>query len=310
MTLASEHERNTRRRLGRRRRRGLRRAPEAAGDVARRVHGARWHGRVRRNAQPVLAAISLLAIAAGAGASGALNMWYDADIDGLMRRTRMRPIPAGRLNRSDALAFGIVLGAFSVGILGPCRQLARRRAARLHDLLLCRDLHGVAEARDRAEHRYRRRGGRAPAGHRLGGDDGAGVARAARLLPDRVHVDAAAFLGARALHARRLRACRHSDDAQRRRRRIRPAGRSLSTQCSWRRSGCFPSVLGYAGPAYGLAAFLLGAEFVRRAALLWRRGDADGNRAAKSLFGYSIVYLFGIFGVRLVEAASSGWIGG
>ena len=69
-------------------------------------------------------------------------------------------------------------------------------------------------------------------------------------------------------------------------------------------------MLGYAGPPMGSPRFLFGAEFVRRAALLWRRRDADGNRAAKSLFGYSIVYLFGIFGVRLVEAAAAGWIGG
>src|SRR4051812_15071240 len=67
---------------------------------------------------PVLASIALLAIAAGAGAAGALNMWYDADIDALMRRTRARPIPAGRLSRSDALGFGIVLGGFAIVVLG------------------------------------------------------------------------------------------------------------------------------------------------------------------------------------------------
>ncbi|WP_204282767.1 UbiA family prenyltransferase, partial [Serratia marcescens] len=47
---------------------------------------------------PVLAAASLLCIAVGAGASGALNMWYDADIDALMTRTAKRPIPAGRVS--------------------------------------------------------------------------------------------------------------------------------------------------------------------------------------------------------------------
>ena len=67
---------------------------------------------------PVLGAISLLAIAVGAGASGALNMWYDADIDALMKRTRGRPIPAGRMASAEALGFGLVLAAFSVGILG------------------------------------------------------------------------------------------------------------------------------------------------------------------------------------------------
>src|SRR3954468_24976971 len=67
---------------------------------------------------PVLAAISLLAISVGAGASGALNMWYDAEIDAGMKRTRGRPVPAGRIAREEALAFGLVLAVFSVAVLG------------------------------------------------------------------------------------------------------------------------------------------------------------------------------------------------
>src|SRR5215470_5298200 len=58
---------------------------------------------------PLVALIAVLAIAVGAGASGALNMWFDADIDGLMRRTRSRPIPAGRVQKGDALGLGIFL---------------------------------------------------------------------------------------------------------------------------------------------------------------------------------------------------------
>src|SRR3954471_21451 len=57
--------------------------------------GARVH--------PLLGAVAVLCIAVGAGASGALNMWYDADIDALMRRTRARPVPAGRVQSADAL---------------------------------------------------------------------------------------------------------------------------------------------------------------------------------------------------------------
>lgn len=67
---------------------------------------------------PVLAAIALLAITVGAGASGALNMWYDADIDARMARTAARPIPRGNVTREEALAFGIVLSIFSVMTLG------------------------------------------------------------------------------------------------------------------------------------------------------------------------------------------------
>jgi protoheme IX farnesyltransferase len=66
---------------------------------------------------PVLAAVAILCIAVGAGGSAALNMGYDADIDALMRRTRGRPVPAGRVQRSDALALGVVLSLFSVGLM-------------------------------------------------------------------------------------------------------------------------------------------------------------------------------------------------
>src|SRR5262252_8866026 len=67
---------------------------------------------------PMIGFTALLCIAVGAGAAGALNMWYDADIDALMKRTSGRPIPRGRIAPGEALAFGIVLAAFAVGVLG------------------------------------------------------------------------------------------------------------------------------------------------------------------------------------------------
>ena len=67
---------------------------------------------------PVLAVASLLAIAVGAGASGGLNMWYDADIDAVMQRTSTRPIPAGKVTPEQALSFGLVLSGLSVLTLG------------------------------------------------------------------------------------------------------------------------------------------------------------------------------------------------
>src|SRR5580765_7887537 len=67
---------------------------------------------------PFLAAVAILCIAVGAGASGALNMWYDADIDAQMLRTRGRPVPAGRVQGADALALGVVLSTFSVMLMG------------------------------------------------------------------------------------------------------------------------------------------------------------------------------------------------
>lgn len=67
---------------------------------------------------PLVAFAALLSIAVGAGASGALNMWYDADIDAVMTRTARRPIPAGRMEPESALAFGLVLSMLSVFTLG------------------------------------------------------------------------------------------------------------------------------------------------------------------------------------------------
>src|SRR6185312_13388896 len=67
---------------------------------------------------PVLAIAALICIAAGAGAAGALNMWYDADIDAAMARTAARPIPRGTISPSQARDFGAILGAGSVICLG------------------------------------------------------------------------------------------------------------------------------------------------------------------------------------------------
>ncbi|MFM8700464.1 MAG: heme o synthase [Hyphomicrobiales bacterium] len=63
---------------------------------------------------PIVGFAALLAIAVGAGAAGCLNMWYDADIDSVMTRTALRPIPAGRVSRDEALAFGLTLSVGSV----------------------------------------------------------------------------------------------------------------------------------------------------------------------------------------------------
>src|SRR4051794_31120409 len=66
----------------------------------------------------VLGFTAILCIALGAGACGALNQWYEADIDGKMRRTAGRPLPAGRMERQTALHFGVGLGVFSVLLMG------------------------------------------------------------------------------------------------------------------------------------------------------------------------------------------------
>jgi len=67
---------------------------------------------------PVLLAIAMLCLAVGAGAAGAINMWYDRDIDQVMNRTKARPIPSGRVNPDEALTFGVVLSIGSVMLMG------------------------------------------------------------------------------------------------------------------------------------------------------------------------------------------------
>ena len=67
---------------------------------------------------PVLAVVAILCIAIGAGASGAINMWYDADIDATMLRTAKRPIPAGLIDKTTALGFGCILAVGSIALMG------------------------------------------------------------------------------------------------------------------------------------------------------------------------------------------------
>lgn len=66
---------------------------------------------------PVLMAIAIFAIAAGAGASGAINQWYDRDIDAIMKRTQSRPLPAGKVDPDEALTFGVIISLLSVLVL-------------------------------------------------------------------------------------------------------------------------------------------------------------------------------------------------
>jgi|SRR5438552_3784024 len=72
---------------------------------------------------PLTAFVAALAIAAGAGAAGALNMWYDADIDAIMSRTAMRPIPRGKVSRFEALVFGLGLSSIAVVVLALATNL-------------------------------------------------------------------------------------------------------------------------------------------------------------------------------------------
>jgi heme o synthase len=258
---------------------------------------------------PALAIIGLLAIAAGAGASGALNMWFDADIDGLMRRTRTRPVPAGRLDRSEALAFGIVLGAFAVVVLGLATNwLAAALLA--FTIFFYVVVYTMWLKRWTAQNIV------------IGGAAGAlppvigwaAVTGTVSLEPLlyflTIFMWTPPHFWALALFTR--------GDYERAGVPMMP---NVAGDESTRRQillyslllapiGALPFMVGGAGIVYGVAAAVLGAEFVRRAFVLWRRGDADGNRAARRLFMFSLLYLFALFAVRLGELAAARLVGG
>lgn len=70
------------------------------------------------NLHPFLACVAVLSLAIGAGASGAINMWYDRDIDAIMNRTKNRPIPAGKIPAAEGLAFALILSLLSIMVMG------------------------------------------------------------------------------------------------------------------------------------------------------------------------------------------------
>ena len=253
----------------------------------------------------MLAFTAILCIALGAGAAAALNMWWEADIDALMKRTASRPLPAGRMERQTALHFGVGLGVFSVLLMGVATNwLAAAILAALDPLLRLR-LHDLAEAAHAAEHRHRRRRRRLPAGDRLGGGDRRRRDPAAdpALRPD-LPVDAAAFLGARRCSCRSdyakagvpmlpVVAGAHATRIQ----------ILLYTRANGRRRGGALGARARPGAIYGIAAALLSGFFLLLAVrvLASRATDPKAMKAEKRLFAFSILYLFAIFGALVAD---------
>ncbi len=97
----------------------------------------------------VLGFTAILCIALGAGAAGALNQWYEADLDAKMRRTAKRPLPAGRMDRQTALHFGVGLSFFSVILMGVAANWLAAVAAGRVDPVLRAGLYRLAEAAGR-----------------------------------------------------------------------------------------------------------------------------------------------------------------
>ena len=255
---------------------------------------------------PVMAFTALLCIAVGAGAAGALNMWYDADIDARMARTAGRPIPAGRLARGEALAFGLTLAGFSVVVLG---LLVNVLAALLLALTIAFYVGVYTVWLKRVTPQNIVIGGAAGALPPVIGWAAAtgGVAIEPLVLFVIVFLWTPPHFWALSLYRAR-------DYA----RAGVPMLPVVAGEQETRRQillytlilvplGVLPFVLGYAGPIYGVTAAAMGAIMISLG--LRVRKERVGYKASKQLFAFSILYLFLLFAMLLVDRISGGLLG-
>ena len=248
---------------------------------------------------PLLGSIGMLAIAVGAGAAGALNMWYDADIDTVMTRTARRPIPRGRISRGEALAFGLVLACGAVIVLGLACNIAAAGLLAftiffyvvVYTLWLKRNT---------------------PQNIVIGGAAGAlppvvgwaastgGVGLEPAILFFIIFLWTPPHFWALSLN--------RAQEYQRAGVPMLPvvAGRAATTQQILIYSvvlvpvSTLPWILGFAGPIYGATALVCGALFLALAFQLRRSRESD-RQAAQRLFLFSISYLFLVFVALLVD---------
>lgn len=248
---------------------------------------------------PVLAVVAVLCIAVGAGASGAINMWYDADIDAVMSRTLGRPIPSGRITRDAALAFGCILAFGSVGLLGVAVNWA---AAGLLALTIAFYVGVYTMWLKRRTSQNIVIGGAAGAFPPMIGWAAAtgDVSLGGVVLFLMIFFWTPAHFWALALY--------RAGDYARAGVPMLPvvAGRDetrkqiLIYAVVTAVAGVAPAFVGVAGPAYAVFAGALGAGFVGLAFQLFR---SDSDRDAKRLFGFSILYLFLLFAGLLGDRA-------
>ena len=255
---------------------------------------------------PVLECLAVLAIAAGAGAAGVLNMWYDADIDAVMRSHGHASNPSWRdLTRRSACvrAFSRLQRSRRSCCRDQCQGCS---TARLHDLLLRRCVHDLAEAAHATKHRHWRCRRRASAGDRLDRRYRRDWARAAHSLLDHLPVDAAPFLGAVAQsYATNMAApafpCSRSlpEEPQR-------PGRLSSIAFFWCRYRCCPGRWDL--PAHCTARRPSSAARFSSRWLCGCTGAGQPNRqAAHRLFVFSISYLFLLFAALLINSSGDRW---
>jgi protoheme IX farnesyltransferase len=248
---------------------------------------------------PLVASVAILAIAAGAGAAGVLNMWYDADIDALMTRTARRPIPRGRISRVEALAFGLVLAGGAVAVLALVVNV-KTAALLAFAIFFYVVVYTIWLKRQ------------TPQNIVIGGAAGA-------LPPVIGWAAATGEIGLEPLvlfltiflwtppHFWAL-SLNRADEYARAGVPMLPvvAGRAATTRQILIYSvllvpiSVLPWALGFAGMIYAATAVICGAIFVALALRLRRSGNAD-RRDASRLFAFSIVYLFVLFAALLAD---------
>ena len=253
---------------------------------------------------PVIAALAVICIAVGAGASGAINMWFDRDIDAVMARTRGRPIPAGRVDPESALVFGVILAVFAVMLMALTVNWA---AGALLALTIVFYVFVYTMWLKR----------RTPQNIVIGGAAGA--------FPPMIGW--AAVTGDVSLvlfllifmwtppHFWALSLYRDADYAR--------AGVPMLPVVAGRREtkkqilvytallaplALVPVAIGLAGWLYGAAAAVLSLWFLQAAVAVWRTGDDDGESdgAARRMFLISLAHLFGLFAALAADRALSG----
>lgn len=240
---------------------------------------------------PFLAAIAIMCIALGSGASGAINMWYDRDIDAHMKRTACRPIPSGFIQPENALGFGVILSIVSVVIMGLAVNYVA--AALLAGAILFYVFIYTMWLKRRT-----------PQNIVIGGAAGAfppmigWAAVTGSVSLESILLFAIIFMWTPP-HFWALSLYRSGEYARVGVPMLPVVAGNLAT-----RKQIFiyslvlvpltlvPSLMGMSGPVYGVGAFLLGAKFLGYA---WRLLKQYEERLAKQLFGFSILYLFLVF---------------
>ena len=255
---------------------------------------------------PVLAFTAILCITVAAGACGAINMWYDRDIDAIMRRTRNRPIPAGRIDPDAALGFGVTLATGSVIVMGLAINIA---SALILALSICFYVFVYTVWLKR----------RTPQNIVIGGAAGAfppvigwaAVTGSVDIIPlvlfGIIFIWTPPHFWSLALWA--------NDDYRRAGVPMLPV---VAGAKETRRQiliytivliplSLVPYLMGFSGLPYGLTAGVLGVIFLAHAFRVVRdKQDAQGNSLtrdapAKAAFKYSIIYLFALFGALAID---------